>query len=142
MKKAAGTQNQKNRKWIVLCGILPFILLMSGCFCVEVKKDVKNPNKYFREAQQKINRLHQIDPDRRGPVSNVHILVFEKSERQLIRVIAPMWIIDSGMNYANTYDIDTNCDFKFQEIKKLRDLGPGLLMEVDAEDSRVLIWIE
>jgi len=57
-------------------------------------------------------------------------------------VIAPMWIIDAGMDFADTYDVDTDCDFEFHEIKKLRDIGPGMLVEVDGEDSKVLIWLE
>lgn len=142
MKDTAGTSNSLKRKWTALCAVLPLILLMSGCFCVEVKNDVRNPDKYFREAYRKIESLEKMYPERRGPVSTVHVLVYERSERQLIRVIAPMWIIDVGMNYADTYDVDTDCDFEFHEIKKLRDIGPGMLVEADGEDSKVLIWLE
>ncbi|HZX10466.1 MAG TPA: hypothetical protein VFG01_05905 [Acidobacteriota bacterium] len=142
MKNKAGTSNSSKRKWTALCGILPLILLMSGCFCVEVKNDVRNPDKYFRNAYQKIESVEKRYPERRGPVSTVYILVYERSERQLIRVIAPMWIIDAGMDFADTYDVDTDCDFEFHEIKKLRDIGPGMLVEVDGEDSKVLIWLE
>ena len=142
MKNKAGTSNSLKRKWLALCGILPLFLLMSGCFCVEVKNDVKNPDKYFREAYRKIESLEKRYPERRGPVSAVHVLVYERSERQLIRVTAPMWIIDAGMDYVDTYDVDTDCDFEFHEIKELRDIGPGLLMEADGDDSRVLIWLE
>jgi len=142
MKNNAGTPNPTNKKWIVLCGILPIVLLMSGCFCVEVKQNVKNPNKYFRDAFRQIENLTKSYPERRGPVDNIHILIYEKSERELVRVIAPMWIIDAGMNYADTYDVDTDCDFEFQEIAKLREIGPGMLMEADGDGSRVLIWLE
>ena len=142
MKNKAGTSNSSKRKWTALCGILPLILLMTGCFCVEVKNDVRNPDKYFRKAYQEIESVEKMYPERRGPVSTVYILVYERSERQLIRVIAPMWIIDAGMDFADTYDVDTDCDFEFHEIKKLRDIGPGMLVEVDGEDSKVLIWLE
>ncbi len=142
MKKTAGTQIPRKKKRIALCAILPFILLMSGCFLVEVKQNVKNPDKYFRKAFQKIDRLHSMYPERRGPVSDICILVFEKSEQQLVRVTASMWLVDAGMNYCDTYDIDTDCDFDIHSIEKLRDLGPGLLVEADTEDSKVLIWIE
>jgi hypothetical protein len=142
MRNKAGTPDLSKKRWIALCGILPLILLMSGCFCVEIKKDVRNPNKYFRDAYQKIESLGKMFPERKGSVSAVHVLVYERSERQLIRVIAPMWIIDAGMNYADTYDVDTDCDFEIHEIKKLKDIGPGMLMEVDSEDSKVLIWLE
>lgn len=130
------------KKWIAICGILPLILLLSGCFCVEVKNNVRNPDKYFNEAHRQINRLHRQYPDRRGPVSTINVLVYEKSERQLIRVEAPLWIIDAGMDYCDTYDIDTDCDFKFEDVGNLRDIGPGMLMEADGEDSMILIWIE
>jgi len=142
MKKNSGLLNLSKKKWTALCGIIPLILLMSGCFCVEVKNDVKNPNKYFREAYHKMESLHKMYPERMGPVSTVHVLVYEKSEKQLIRVIAPMWIIDEGMDFADTYDVETDCDFEFHKIKKIRDLGPGMLMEADGEDSKVLVWLE
>lgn len=131
-----------NKKWVALCGILPVILFMSGCFCVEVKQDVRNPNKYFREAFRKIDNLHRMYPERRGPVSTINVLVYERSEQQLIRVAAPMWIIDEGMQYRDTYDIDTDCDFEFHEIKKLSEIGPGMLMDADSDESRILIWME
>lgn len=130
------------KKWIAISGMLPLILLLSGCFCVEVKNNVRNPDKYFNEAHRQINRLHRQYPNRRGPVSTINVLVYEKSERQLIRVEAPLWLIDAGMDYCDTYDIDTDCDFKFEDIDNLRDIGPGMLMEADSEDSMILIWIE
>ncbi|MBD3412940.1 MAG: hypothetical protein GF421_00720 [Candidatus Aminicenantes bacterium] len=130
------------RKWAMLCGILPLIILMSGCFCVEVKQNVNNPGKYFRQAVRKINDLHRIYPDRRGPVSTIHVLVYDRSELELVRVIAPMWLIDAGMDYCDTYDIETDIDFDFNEIRSFKDIGPGMLVEVDGEDSRILVWLE
>jgi len=132
----------KTRKWMRLCMILPFILLMSGCLYVEVKDDVKNPDKYFREANRKIRKLERQFPDRRGPVSTINVLVYESSERKIIRVEAPIFLIDACMDTSDIYDIDIDCDFDFQKIRNLKDLGPGMIMEADTEESRVLIWIE
>jgi hypothetical protein len=132
----------KTRKWMVLCLILPFILLMSGCLYVEVKDNVKNPDKYFREANRKIRKLERQFPDRRGPVSTISVLVYESSEQKIIRVEAPLCLIDACMDTSDIHDIDIGCDFNFQKIRDLKDLGPGMIMEADTEESRILIWIE
>ncbi|MFW6129204.1 MAG: hypothetical protein ACOC6P_03035 [Candidatus Aminicenantaceae bacterium] len=142
MTNKVETRTSKSKKWMMLCAVLPALLLLSGCFCVEIKQNIKNPDKHFREAYRQIKSLHRMFPDRKGPVSHIHVLVYEESELQLIRVEAPMWLIDMCMDHCDTYDIDTECDFDFSEIKNFRDIGPGMLLEVDGENSKILIWMD
>ncbi len=142
MMNKVKTRTSKSKKWMMICALIPAILLLSGCFCVEIKQNIKNPIGYFREAYRQIERLYRIFPDRKGPVSDIHLLVYEKSDLQLIKIAAPMWLIDTCMDHCDTYDIDTDCDFNLSEIRNLKDIGPGMLLEVDSDDSKVLIWID
>jgi hypothetical protein len=142
--------NQKKQKKIgfVALGVCA-LLMLNGCFYVKVKKGVGNPGKYFRRAHAQLERIHRSDPDRRGKVSRIHVLIYTRSSRELVTIEAPVWIVDQGLeigselsDYEEDIDFNQRYDFDWEGISGLCDIGPGLLVEVEDEKSRLLVWLE
>jgi hypothetical protein len=131
--------------WLIL---IP--LLLSGCFTVRVIRNVKNPDRYFSSAYKRIDYIHQKRPNREGRADSIQVLVYEASERQLVKVSAPFWLVntcmDIGIKAADEeeegFEFDERYDFDWRDIKDLEKLGPGLLVEIEDEESKVLIWLD
>ncbi|MFW6160999.1 MAG: hypothetical protein ACOC57_07655 [Acidobacteriota bacterium] len=123
------------------------VLFLNSCFAVQILEDVKNPDKYFKKAYDDINKVHRIDPQRKGDCRQVHILVYDYTEMKLIRVKAPFWLIDKCPDFDDQpFERETvvgrQFGFDWKGIKDLKKIGPGLLLEVDGQGDRVLIWID
>jgi hypothetical protein len=124
-------------------------LLLSGCFTVRVIRNVKNPDRYFSSAYKRIDSIHKKRPNREGRADSIQVLVYEASERQLVKVSAPFWLVntcmDIGIKAADDeegFEFDERYDFDWRDIKDLEKLGPGLLIEIEDEESKVLIWLD
>lgn len=123
-------------------------VLLISCISLEIKKNVKNPKRYFREAYRQIERIHKRYPRREGRPRSVHILIYQGSERKLLKATAPVWIVNNcreavaaaekhhGFDFEGEYDID------WRGLDDLKDIGPGLLFELDDQKSKILIWLE
>ena len=139
---------QKKNKLInsaqVIFGVLSLVIL-SACFNLRIHNDVKNPDPYFREAYMRIKQLHRDYPDRDGKCREVKLLIFNRTEQKLIKIATPIWIVEKCLDmedFEEEFDFEENYQVAWREIKDLRRIGPGLLVEVDDEDNRILIWIE
>ena len=137
-------------------GALIFIVIyLSGCLYVDVIDNVKNPERYFREARREIARIPRRDRFRRKRrPEQLHVLVYEKSERKIVKVILPVGIVDSCSDLEHW--IEEECDeFGFEKRydlkkyklnrKKFRNLhrkSPGYLAEFKDKDSKVLVWLK
>ncbi|MEW6455324.1 MAG: hypothetical protein AB1410_01240 [Acidobacteriota bacterium] len=126
--------------------LLPFILI-SFYSCVLIIDDrIYDPNPYFKNAMKRIEKIHKKDPKREGPVSSMKILVYEKDEHKLIKLTIPFWLLNFGLDVAEASEnkkyYRRSEDFHYTDLKKLKEAGPGLLIQVDEEDSKVLIWLE
>lgn len=124
-------------------------LLLSGCFTVRVIRNVKNPDRYFNSAYKRLAYIHQKSPNREGRADSIKVLVYEASEHQLVKVSAPFWLVntcmDIGIKAADEeegFEFDERYDFDWRDIKDLEKLGPGLLVEIEDEESKVLIWLD
>ncbi|MGD9346638.1 MAG: hypothetical protein PVH84_12290 [Candidatus Aminicenantes bacterium] len=112
-------------------------------------RNVKNPDRYFASAYKRINHIHQKRPNREGRANSIRVLVYEASERQVVKVSAPFWLVntcmDIGIKAADDdegFEFDDRYDFDWRDIKDLEKLGPGLLVEIEDEESKVLIWLD
>lgn len=137
------------RKLNLILLILLIPLLLSSCFAVRVQRDVNNPDKYFRQAYERLVRIHTFDPEREGKTHQIKVLIFDRSDRQLVRITAPFWLVNKIMDFGakasheeEGFDFEDRYDFGWRNIKDLQDVGPGLLIEVDDEENRILVWIE
>jgi hypothetical protein len=124
-------------------------MLLAGCFAVRVKHNVKNPEDHFKRAYARIDRIQRRYPDRKGRPHEINLLIYEHSSRQLIEVNAPFWLVNKCKDFAiragedeDEFDYEDRYDFDWRNITDLRDIGPGLLVEIEDEDNKILIWIE
>jgi len=140
---------RKTRKVIHILLLMLLPLLLSGCFTVRIIRNVKNPDRYFASAYERIDRIHQKRPNREGRAHAIRVLVYEASERQIVKVSAPFWLVntcmDIGIKAADEdegFEFDERYDFDWRDIKDLEKLGPGLLVAIEDEESKVLIWLD
>jgi hypothetical protein len=139
---------RKTKKVTQFALLILIPLILSGCFTVRVIRNVKNPEHYFSSAYKRIDTIHQKRPNREGRADSIQVLVYEASERQLVKVSAPFWLVntcmDIGIKVADEeegFEFDERYDFDWRDIKDLEQLGPGLLVEIEDEESKVLIWL-
>ncbi|MFC2166511.1 hypothetical protein ACFLQZ_00935 [Acidobacteriota bacterium] len=137
-----------------LGALILIVLYLSGCLYVDVINDVKNPEQYFREARREIARIPRNHLQRKHRPEQLHVLVYEKSERKIVKLILPVGIVDSCSDLEHW--IEEECDeFGFEKRydlkkyklnrKKFRNLQhkrPGYLAEFKDKDSKVLIWLK
>jgi len=137
----------KHRTKIQVVGIILLTWLLNACFLVKIKRGVEDPSSYFRKAYRQIERIQQMDPDREGRPRRMHILVYEGDSQELIRVSTALWLVnwcvDLGVKHAEwDGEFDEEFEFDWRAVKDFRQLGPGLLVEVEAEEEKVLIWLQ
>jgi hypothetical protein len=140
---------KKMKKTIQFVLLIIIPLLLSGCFTVRIIRNVKNPDRYFSSAHKRIEHIHQKRPNREGRANSIKALVYEASERQLVKVSAPFWLVNTCMDIGikaadeeDGFEFDERYDFDWRDIKDLEKLGPGLLVEIEDEESKVLIWLD
>ena len=132
---------------IQIVGIVLLPLLLSACFLVKIKRGVDDPSRYFRKAYRQVDRIHREDPDREGSPRRLHILVYNDSSQELIRISTALWVVnwclDLGAKHGEwNGEFDDEFEFDWRAIKDFRQLGPGLMVEVEAEEEKVLIWLQ
>ena len=137
----------KRKTQIVAITFLVFFL--SACLNVRIIENVKNPDRYFEKAYRQIEEIHLRYPDRERKPDAVHILIYEGKENKIIKVSTPIWLVngclDMGMWAAENeseIDFEDHYDFDLSEIKDLSRIGSGLLVEVEDEKNKILIWLK
>ena len=109
----------KGMKRISQIGLLSVLsAFLISCIALEIKENVRNPKRYFREAYRQIERIHKRHPHREGRPHSIHVLIYDGSHQKLIRAAAPAWIVDNygevvamarehhGFDFEDEYDID------------------------------------
>lgn len=137
----------KRKSQIVLLILLP--VLLSACFAVRVVENVKDPGRFFGKAYNQIERIHEQYPRREGDPHSIHVLIYEGSDRKIIKVSAPLWTVNACMDLGmwaaekgNEFDFEERYDIDWRGLRDLGQIGPGLLVEVDDEENKILIWLE
>lgn len=137
----------KRRTQIV--AIIFLVFFLSACLNVRIIENVKNPDRYFEKAYRQIEEIHLRYPDRERKPDAVHILIYEGKENKIIKVSTPIWLVngclDMGMWAAENeseIDFEDRYDFDLSEIKDLSRIGSGLLVEIEDEKNKILIWLK
>ena len=137
----------KRRTQIIAAVLIP--LFVSACFNLQIIKNVKKPDRYFKKAHREIEGIHRNNPDREGRPHKIHVLIYEGSDRNLIQVTAPLWLVNGCMDFGaesaeNDFDFEDRFDFDWKGLENLGQVGPGLLVEVNdlEEKTKILIWLK
>jgi hypothetical protein len=128
---------------------LALIAGLSGCVGIRIVGNVDDPSPYFKKAQARIETIHRNFPDREGRPHRLHLLVHDSSSHKIIKLSVPMWIVEAclkaGAEAAEEKDefkFERRYDLEWRSIKDLSRVGPGLLVELEDDQDRVLIWLE
>jgi len=124
-------------------------LILGACFGLQIVKNVKKPERYFKRAYRRIERIHEQYPNREGRPRSIHVVIYDCSERKIIQASAPVWMVNACMDMgtwaveeSESFDFEERYDFDLGEIRDLEQIGPGLLVEVNDEKNKILIWLE
>jgi len=128
------------RRRCVLGVIAAAALALTGCM-VEVTVDrVADPGPAFARARREALR-HQ---GRRGPAQQLNLVAYDRDEQQLVRLSVPMWLVrelDDDDIQLEGHDAVERRLRRHLRLRDLQEAGPGILLEVEEHDGRVLIWL-
>lgn len=135
--------------WLLLAVTSGLIGGLTACVGIQMVRDVDEPSRYFERAQARIEALRSQDPDRRGRPHRLHLLIHDGDARQLIRLSLPLWIVDGCLegddkagDRRKKLSVERRYEVEWRSIRGLAELGPGLLLEVEDEENKILIWLE
>ena len=129
---------------------LPLLILVAvmGSGCLVQIEHVRDPRPQFASARREAARLQ----GQRGPAKELNVLVYESSERKLVRVSIPMWLarrIEEEVDWEKEVDWDSDDRERVARrvrrhvnLREIEKAGLGLLVEVDEDDGeQVLVWL-
>jgi hypothetical protein len=127
--------------------VLAALAVASACVGVRVREGVRDADRYFDRAKAEIDRIQSEDPGRRGRVHEVCVLVHDRGSHELVEVRTPLWMAEACLGLAADCDRDwereirTKSDIDIHDLRHLDRFGPGLVVEINDPDSRVLVWL-
>lgn len=124
----------------VLGFVVAAALAATGCL-VEVTVDrVADPGPAFDKARKEALRYQ----GRRGPAHQLNLVAYDRDDGELVRISVPMWVVRELDDDELHFDGHDAVERKLRRHLRVRDLqeaGPGILLEVEERDGRVLIWL-
>jgi hypothetical protein len=137
----------RNRAQIAL--LFATALSFGACLVVRVDRDPGRTEAYFNRAYREIARLERQDPHRERRARQLCVLVYDADEGEIVRVSVPLWLVKLGLDIglkadAASHDFDARkrYDFDWKAVKDLDRYGQGLLVSVEEDQDRVLIWLK
>jgi hypothetical protein len=133
------------RTAMMVAAVGALALGQAGCL-VRVTR-VSDPGAAFERAREEALRF----AGRSGPASELNVLAFDPSDRKMVRVSVPLWLVRAAEGEIDWDDMDPDGEHRrWRRHKKVGGLrwkdiersAPGILMEVlEDEGDRVLIWL-
>ncbi len=128
----------------VLC-----VLAAAACFQVRITKDSRGIEARFRRADREIARLQAASKDRPRRPHSLCLLAFDRQDRQLVEIRTSLaflrMILSSGAG-ADEAEADSslrrNYGLDWRLLLKEDAFPPGLLLDLEDEETRVLIWLK
>lgn len=112
-----------------------------GAGCLVDIEEVSDPGPAFAEARVEAARV----AGRPGPADRLEVLVYDRQDRQLVRVSLPMWAVEKMGDEEIDIDLDDEAAERIRSRLKLSELKKaplGPLVEVEEEDGdQVLVWL-
>ena len=138
----------KFRPLFLALGLSLLVLAASSCIGVSIIRDCPDPDSYFARASREVERLDARRSFGRGPVHTLCVLAYDHDDGELVRVEVPMWLAKAFLNaglsaaeHGRDFGVEERYGIDWRKFRDLDQFGPGLLVSVDDEESRVLVWL-
>ncbi len=124
---------------------------LSACIGVRVERHVGDIDARFDRALDRIGDLERHNPRREGHARHLVVLAADARDHEVVQVTVPMWMarmaLDAGLDsemdgHGHGRDVRDRYRVDWRGARDLDELGPGLLVSVDDDGSRVLVWLE
>ena len=131
-----------------LLGLAVAALSLGEAACLVQITHVTDPRPIFGEARAEAERLTA----RPGRAHELNVLVWNRDDRELVRVSLPMWIVRKADRHIDwdddAFDGDRRAKDHVREalrhvrLEDLEKAGVGILAEVEEEGGdQVLVWL-
>ncbi|MBN2199349.1 MAG: hypothetical protein JW747_05810 [Candidatus Aminicenantes bacterium] len=137
-----------SRSLVQAAGLVLLALAATACFRVHVIEDCRDGEARFLRASREIERLQETNPERRGRVREICVFVHDQNEGDLIQVRTSVALFKAALSLAadiaedkDDFDFERKYGLAWRAVRDLKRFGPGLLIAVEDEDSRVLVWM-
>ncbi len=131
-----------------LLGLAVAALSLGEAACLVQITHVTDPRPIFGEARAEAERL----TGRPGRAHELNVLVWNRDDRELVRVSLPMWIVRKADRHIDwdddAFDGDRRAKDHVREalrhvrLEDLEKAGVGILAEVEEEGGdQVLVWL-
>lgn len=127
------------------------VLGLGACIGIRIESGVRDADRRFDRARDDIARLESRDPDRTGPARRLCVLVYDRRGGDLVRLSVPLWMVDLAMDLGEGAerherrrghgDIEDRYDIDWRSLRDIGRFGPGLLVSLEGDDDRVLVWL-
>lgn len=136
-------------RWVLL-GVLAFPALITGGCMVDISRNHEDPDRLFGETLDEIRRVEKDASLRGEKPKDIHLMVYEKDSRNLIRIRVPFWILEKFSDERSI--LEGAGDFRHRRwadasrvhvsLEGLKKMGPGVILQVNDRDSRLLLWLK
>ena len=130
------------RRLVAVLSLALGAILETGCL-VSIDH-VSDPTAAFEAAKREASRF----AGKKGPAHHVNVLVWDRHDKEMVKVSVPMWLARKFENAHAEWEEDGDHDRVARRVKRhvsLKDLekaGLGILVEVEEDEGdRVLIWL-
>lgn len=131
-------------------GVAAFAALsLTACVSVRVERGVDDAGLDFQKAYTEIARIDRRQDRGTERPHRLCVLVHDAAKGELVHVSVPMWLVDAGLDlgeHASRHEhggsVADRYDLEWRAVRDLGRYGPGLLVSVEEEKARVLIWLK
>lgn len=130
-------------------GLALIVLSLTACISVRTERGVKNADRQFEKASAEIARIEGTRSDGARRPHRLCVLVHDAEQGELVRVSVPMWLVDAGLSlgadasgHEHGRSSGDRYELEWSAIKDLGRFGRGLLVSVEEERARVLVWLK
>lgn len=127
--------------------IVLITVLLSGCISLRVRDDIDYPEHTFERIAQKIEAIHAKDPQRKGKIHKLNLMIYDGEDREYVKMSIRKWLANLIFKKAipiHECEDDDVANNILKDIRNLKQIGPGLLIELKdkRENTHLLMWID
>src|SRR5215475_4289719 len=139
----------RNRRSLVRLGglgglALASLLTLPGCW-IWVDHHPRAVERTFDQAFDQVSRIQALPASDRGKPHKVRLLIYEQDEDELINLSVPLWLVRRVARHEIAAD-ETGSGERLARygltLDRVIESGKGLLLSADADEEKVLIWLE